>query len=354
MKTLINKCLIFFVASLALMSCEKDEDIITIKTEGTPELSASTSSVVLVQESGDNDALTLTWSPLDMTWSNPDVAHDAVKYTIELAPAGSDFETKTEVAVTGATSKTFTVKELNALLTRLEFPVSTPTDVELRVRTEYASNVAPVYSNVTTVTASTYLDIPFYPSLWIPGQYQGWAPDAAPRISSSKDDGKYEGYVYMSVADGFKFTSDPDWSHTNYGSGGAGKLSTDGGAGNLTITEPGYYLLKANTNDLTWSATKTTWGVIGDATGSWEVDQNLTYDETEKVWKATLTLSVGEIKFRANDGWDINLGDEKDDRPADGILEYGTDNIKIEEAGTYEVILDLSNPAFYMYKLKKQ
>ena len=111
--------------------------------------------------------------------------------------------------------------------------------------------------------------------------------------------------------------------------------------------------MKANTGDLTWTATKTDWAVIGDATGSWDNDTDLTYDPVEKVWKATLNLTAGGIKFRANDKWGIDLGDEKDDKPADGILEYGSDNIEITEDGTYEITLDLSNPAFYMYKFKK-
>ncbi len=354
MKNWLNKYCLFFVATLALMSCEKDEDIITVRTEGSPQLEASAASVELMQENGEEEALTLTWSPLSMNWSNSDVSYDAVRYVIEFAPADSDFDPKAEVAVTGATSKTFTVKELNAVLTRLELPAGVPTEVDFRVSAVYANNVAPVYSDVLSLTATTYLDIPVYPSLWVPGQYQGWSPDVAPRVSSPKDDGKYEGYVFMNVADGFKFTSNPDWDHTNYGDGGTGKLSSDGGAGNLTVTEPGYYQLKANTNDMTWSAIKTEWGVIGDATGSWDNDTDLTYDATEGVWKATMELSTGAIKFRANDKWDINLGDEKDDRPVDGILEYGSDDIQVTEAGTYEIILDLSNPAFYMYKLIKQ
>ena len=208
----------FFIASLALMSCEKDEDMVTLKTEGTPELNSSVNEVQLVQESGEETALTVTWSPLNITWSNPDVSHDVVGYAIELSQAGSDFATKTEVSVTG-TTKTFTVKELNAALTRLELPVGTPTEVEMRLRTTYANNVAPLYSNVIGITATTYLDIPFYPSLWIPGQYQGWSHDVAPRLSSPTDDGKYEGYVYMQIADGFKFTSAPNWDNTNYGDG---------------------------------------------------------------------------------------------------------------------------------------
>ncbi|MFD2245398.1 SusE domain-containing protein [Pontibacter ruber] len=337
--------------SLLLFSCEKDEDRITISTEGAPALTASATTLVLTQENGGEEAVKFSWSPLNLKWSQSDVAYNAVKYTLQLSPKGSNFATLTEV-LADTVEKTFTESELNAVLTKLELPAEAAAQVDVRVKATYGGNVEAVYSAPVTLTVTPYKDIPVYPSLYVPGGYQGWSPDVAPRISSAKDDQKYEGFVNFQEASEFKFTSAPNWNNTNYGTGGAGKLSTTGD--NLKVEEPGYYLLKADTKGLTWEAIKTAWGVVGDATGSWDVDKDLTYDATEKVWKATLPLTAGEIKFRANDKWDINLGDEKDDRPADGVLEFGSDNIKIEEAGTYEITLDLSNPAYYLYKLKKQ
>ena len=45
----------------------------------------------------------------------------------------------------------------------------------------------------------------------------------------------------------------------------------------------------------------------------------------------------GEFKFRANDGWDINLGGDINN------LSFGADNIPVTEEGTYEISLDLSD-----------
>ncbi|PTX18433.1 uncharacterized protein DUF5019 [Pontibacter mucosus] len=195
-----------------------------------------------------------------------------------------------------------------------------------------------------------FKEAPGFPTLWVPGSHQGWDPASAPKIISLGKDDKYEGYVnFPNSNTEFKFTSHPNWDNTNYGAGEGGALSTDGSAGNLTASEPGYYLLKADLNDNTWSATKTSWGVIGDATaGGWDSDQDLTYDAKDMVWKGTLTLKAGEIKFRANDGWDINLGDDG----ANGSLEYGGANIKIAAAGTYEIELNLSEAGNYTYTIK--
>jgi hypothetical protein len=88
---------------------------------------------------------------------------------------------------------------------------------------------------------------------------------------------------------------------------------------------------------------KTDWGVIGDATaGKWDTDQNMTYDPTTGMWNAILDLTAGEVKFRANDGWDINYGDTG----MDGILDSGGDNIAIAEAGTYIFEMKLGTPDY--------
>jgi hypothetical protein len=60
-------------------------------------------------------------------------------------------------------------------------------------------------------------------------------------------------------------------------------------------------------------------------------------------------LSDTGIKFRANDDWGINLGDNE----GDGVLEEGGSNIAVPEAGNYTVYLDLSNPEKYTYELIK-
>ena len=53
------------------------------------------------------------------------------------------------------------------------------------------------------------------------------------------------------------------------------------------------------------------------------------------------------MKFRANNGWDINLGGNLSG------LTYGGDNISISEAGNYKIVLDLSNPLKYKATITK-
>jgi hypothetical protein len=109
------------------------------------------------------------------------------------------------------------------------------------------------------------------------------------------------------------------------------------------VADAGYYKVNVDINALTYTIAKTDWGIIGSATaGGWDSDQNMTYDATSGLWTAELPLTVGEIKFRANDGWDINYGDDG----ANGILEAGGSNIAIPEAGTYLISLKLGAPDY--------
>lgn len=188
--------------------------------------------------------------------------------------------------------------------------------------------------------------------LYVPGSHQGWSPATAPIVYNRNYDMKYEGYVNFNAGDMFKFTSQPDWKGINYGDGGSGNLSTDGGAGNITVAEAGYYKLNADLSGspYTYTAVKTDWGLIGDATaGGWDTSTPMTYNSTTKVWTVTTTLTAGKsFKFRANNAWAINLGGALNN------LNYGGDNIAVTATGTYLITLDLSNPVAYKASFVKQ
>ena len=51
-------------------------------------------------------------------------------------------------------------------------------------------------------------------------------------------------------------------------------------------------------------------GIIGSATSNgWNSDQTMTYNATEKCWEIKgITLTAGEMKFRANNDWVLDWG----------------------------------------------
>jgi len=163
--------------------------------------------------------------------------------------------------------------------------------------------------------------------------------------------GIYDTYQYITAdGGGFKFVP------TNGGwDGDFGASKTKAGTivqneeDNLTVTKSGFYRVRANMKDMTYSVDETSWGIIGDASpGGWGDDTNMTFTAAkgEYVWKADITLKDGEIKFRANDGWDINFGDDG----VNGTLEYGGKNIAVK-AGTYHIELKLNSATGFSYTI---
>lgn len=187
-----------------------------------------------------------------------------------------------------------------------------------------------------------------YPVIYVPGSYQGWDP-ANPEtvVASVLSDGNYEGYFYFPANTEFKFADGPTWD-VNYGDDGADGTLDAGGA-NIAVADEGMYKVNLNMNDLTYTIVKTDWGIIGSATpGAWDSDTDMIWNAETGMLEAVIDLVAGEIKFRANDGWDINLGDDG----ADGILEYGGANMPIAENGTYIVNLKLGAPD-YTYTIER-
>jgi hypothetical protein len=194
-----------------------------------------------------------------------------------------------------------------------------------------------------------------YPVIYVPGGYQkaagysdgDWAPDAAPTLASVNSDKNYEGYIYFAAAGEFKFTEGPNWDK-NWGDDGGDGVMESGGA-NLSVADAGYYKINVNLIDFTYTVVKTDWGIIGSASpGGWDSDTNMEFDPATKTWTSKIDLAAGEIKFRANDGWDINYGDNG----ADGTLEGGGANIAIASGGSYKITMKLGTPD-YTYTVEK-
>lgn len=145
----------------------------------------------------------------------------------------------------------------------------------------------------------------------------------------------WRGGIHLKAGE-FKFRANQDWGY-NYGSSTKNEKLNPGGDNIPVTVEADYYFVLdlSKPNEYTYSANH--WGIIGSATADqWNSDQNMTWDAAGKVLKATIALTVGEIKFRANDDWAINLGG------ALNALTPGGDNIPIATAGNYTITLDLA------------
>ncbi|PKV76099.1 SusE domain-containing protein [Pontibacter ramchanderi] len=341
MKNWLNKSLLFVVASLTLMSCEKDEEKLILREGTPPMLSTSSTNVVLTEETAEGTALTLSWSEADFGFDA------ATEYSLQVDTADNNFATPYTVSLGNKViNRAYTGQELNTLMTRLKYAPEEAHPVKFRIRAIVSEFVDPVYSNPVTVNITpynTYIEPTF---IYVPGDYQGWNPGTAPSLISVEANNIYSGVISFidTKSRMFKFTEGRDWS-VNWGNGAtAGTLAPGGSDLSIPLDDPSKpapavesYMITVNLNTLTWSHAKHSWGVIGSATaGGWDSDQNMRYINEEDIWKATLDLKVGEIKFRFNDGWDINYGG------SGGNLTLGGSNIAVPTAGKYEITLKIN------------
>jgi hypothetical protein len=362
----IKKFLLAVIStSLLLAACNKEDGKLILKDPSFPSVLTSSVSAVVLASSNDNDTVIAFHWPLAVNGQKT-----VTTYTLQLdmvadtTGTGAWGKAKTFVAGANVQTYSFAGKDLNNLANGMALTPGSANIVAVRIRSDVnqyngsASSVAPVYTNTILVSIT-----PYALSLYVPGAYQGWNPGAAPVIAPVIGKaGLFEGYVNIagSGLQYFKYTNSPDWNHTNYGDGGNGTFSTDGNAAGLSVANGGYYELTANLNNNTWTATKTTWGIIGDATpGGWNNDTQMSYDATNQVWTVTANMvKAGSFKFRANNAWSIDFGID-----GSGNLQYADNpffpynpnlnNLSVSADGNYTITLDLHVPGKYTYTLTK-
>ena len=352
MKNITRSILALFAVVALSCSVEDVQDRPVIEGINSPLLTAPTagSAYVLKPENAAAQAERFTWKSANF---GGDVQ---VNYVVEMDKKGNEFKTPKEIgsSLPSENQVSISVESMNVAALALKATPFTPSEFEVRVKAS-AGNLPVMYSSVIGIVVTAYTTE--NSKLWVPGGYaaasgylKDWDPASSPQLSASgygKVD--FEGYVNFNEANAeYKFTSFPEWKG-EFGAGAAAGTLDPKGA-NFKIPAAGYYQIVVDTEKLTYKATATVWGIIGDGTpGGWDNSTAMTYNKTTKVWTLTANLTQKEMKFRANNAWDLNLGDTG----ANGTMEYGGDNIKVPSAGNYTITLDLSSPRNYKYSLTK-
>jgi hypothetical protein len=384
MKKTINS--LFFLTALIVLvtSCQKQNKKLILGEGGFSSSTAFTSSTpspILADTIKASIAATFSWG--SVTYSNPVVVTYSLQFDIASDTAGGEW-TKAKTIIIGSkiNSYAIAVQDLNTAAIGVGMAANTQGTLLARIKADVnqangsMSTVPSVYSNVLALTITPYSLI-----LYVPNSAQfptKWDPATAPILNVVPDSsGKYEGYVYLggsTAGQSFKYTNAPDFAHINYGDSTGNLLTTNGLASAMSVPTGGYYEVTANfqTAPGTWSATRTTWGVIGDATpNGWTTDNEMTYDSVSQVWFIdSLSFSTtGSFKFRANNAWVIDFGIAKTSNPVTvgavttGMLTYADNpffaynstlnNLTVTTNGVYKVVLDLHISGSYTYTLTK-
>lgn len=317
-----------------LGSYKSEEVVVTVFSYGdyvAAVVTPSVAEVTLDKETPDDELELLTWTSARLGYG------EAITYNVTATYGDSE---PVEVA-TGLTDLRCakTVSEWNEFFVRtMGIAEEATKDVNFTVTAYSETCTSGVPSAAVTVKVTTYKrDFPSEEYIYVPGNHQGWNPATAPALWSAELNGVYSGF--STLDGGFKFTLQRAW-----GEGGEGEYNyshftnyseglTDGGGGNINMSTPGFYYIVADVMTGTLKATLiSSWGVIGTATpNGWDAETPLTYDAEKGCWSATIALTAGDLKFRANNSWEsgIDLGGALDE------LVFKGGNIAITEAGNY-------------------
>jgi len=352
MKT-IHQYIFCLLIPLFFASCNNDGDIVTLADAQNATLTTSVSAVALSKSTGENVILALNWEIPALS------INDTAKYGLSATARTNTLQfdtlqtfTHPKESLEAGVSKSFTSATFNAFVLSIGLKTGVAKTIYIRLKSSIGANAEALYSNVVTCSVTPY-DVISY--LYMPGDPSGGWSNYTTKLCSRSSNGQYEGYVKAAIWENFKFMSESDGTGITYGSSatlGLSALDASAALWNIWFDEGGYFLVKANTNTLTWSKTAiTAFNISGDFNG-WSTTANpMTYDATTKRWTATCNFQPGEwgnsFQIIANNAWDIVYGSSA----ANGELKAG-EKINVTSAGTHTVTMDLSNPLKYTYTIQ--
>jgi hypothetical protein len=358
---------LFMIAGL--WSCEDDENFMIAEPQEaafailTPD---SGSSIIITEQTPqENVGATFTWEDVD--YGTP----TAVTYTLEAAANGSDFATVTTLTSSAARNYSITYAALQTLANSFDTtPGGDPADavaIDFRVKSTVGTTGAePKYSNVVTIAVTPFIPtvppVLFKRELYLVGNsvdtnLDGVTNDSdwnnngenAPIFRDGSNDDLYYYVGYFNAGE-FKLLEKKGQWQPQWGSTG-GALAVNDGSGSdpgaFTVSAPGYYSLTVDLASLTYTfepytgdtaTTIPTVGIIGTATANgWDASTAMTAPNAlnPHMWKINATLTDGEMKFRANDAWDLAWGANT---PLSGLgsTAGGAPNVPVT-AGEYDV-----------------
>lgn len=168
---------------------------------------------------------------------------------------------------------------------------------------------------------------------------QGWNASTPMELSNPADPHQWS-LTLMLTAGEAKFRANDNWS-VNWGGGDFPSGTGIQNGRNIPISASGYYTVSFNdvtgayNFHLNEAQIYTTVGLIGSATSNgWDASTPMVQNPADPhQWSLTITLSNGEAKFRANNSWDVNWGNNS--FPGGTSFQNGA-NIPVP-AGEYEV-----------------
>ncbi len=328
------------MAMLLLASCQKEGVLVTTNGGVSGTLTASASTLVLSKAN-----LTDTTKVISFSFIQPSFGYSAaVTNTLQIDAAGDNWvNPRSSTLATNVLKAGYSTADFNTLLLKLNLPTGKPSQVMVRIMSTVSAGLAPVYSNVSTITATPFALISF---MYIPGEYEakGWDVASADSLISATGNGVYTAMINFPAAySKFKITPAKNWVNS-YGQGD-GNAAIYNGGGNCWSPAAGltWVTLDINAMTITYTPVKYYYSLIGNATAlGWGGDTDMKYNNGTQSWNVTAALnSDGGFKVRRNHDWGTSYGYIS---PADGMTLTSSSgaNMTVPVSGNYQVTFQLN------------
>ncbi|NRT13310.1 SusE domain-containing protein [Flavobacterium sp. 14A] len=323
----ISKFLIAFVSVLTV-ACNADDVDNRPVLSGTaiPEVVSPKTgdAFVLLEEDASKEAAMFSWSSAEYS------AAVAVDYTVLMDKQGGDFTAPITLATTkNVLSTSVSVKQLNQSAIDLGGKPDEVSSFDIMIRSKVASGGIQESTKIATITVTPYsgrVDYNFE-EWYLVGDatVSGWDNNKGNQIlfRSATDPKEYKFTGYFK-AGAFKTIRDLGNWIPMYG-GKNGSLvyrgsDADADPVSFEIATSGYYTFTMNIETLKYTLVPyiataapayTTIGIIGSSTPKgWDGSTAMVQSTFDKhIWSLGITsLKEGELKFRANDSWDVAWG----------------------------------------------
>lgn len=296
-----------------------------------------------------NDANALTVTANDPILNSGLVS---IEYFLEAATPSTSFASPIELKkVKDIGTLTVKTSELNKAAIQSGIAAETTGNLELRLRSVITDPNTGVtlerISTAVTIQVTTYKSVLDLSTTWgiVGSAANNWGATPDLPFFKTSVDGVLAAYVTLTTGE-IKFRENNDWGN-NYGSSSSTGGPLVAGGGNIAVTA-GAYKIVMNLNNLTYTIEPFSLGIVGSGYNNWGAtpDFMLEYDQYSDVFRGIATLLTGEIKFRMNNDWGTNWGDNG----LDGTLEPGGSNIP-STAGIYIITVDLNKLEYTLEKI---
>ena len=363
----ITKYILSFAAAAGLLAaCQTPEIVQIASPENVVPASLHELDVdeIAISATNQQETITFAWEAADYG------APTQINYSLEAALD----ETSPKVTIVSGlagTEATISYEDLNrTLFNDLQVPEGQPTELNFYVGSVlYAgSSIASypkVYSEPISLTVTVTAAEKVYPKLTVAGSYayNNWSPGKGQYVFDFEgNDAKYSGMIYFGEDVSslqFKFVGEA-WGTNEFSvpegtaqGAEASELPLQAGGGDNISAYATYKYYNFTLDKATPKVIKNfafnSLGIIGSATPTgWDSDTDMLFDPVKQRFYVDITLTDGEFKFRADDGWDANWGAD-----AFGVTVSNSDGNLEAKAGNYRVYVNMNNPAAMTYELNK-